>query len=158
MTGKESQEYRKIRLESLKLFPESFGSNYEEMKVKPKLLFEQHLEQEQVGSFVVGAYSSTNLVGIISFSDTNEYDLPNTGTFIQMYIKPEYQGKGLGLDLTKVALEQALTVTNIDSVVLEVKVHNVAAIVTYQKAGFAPIELPYRAKDLLVMRYPSAHK
>ena len=158
MTGSESQEYRKIRLESLKLFPESFGANYEEMKLKPKLLFEQHLEQKQAGTFVVGAYSYTNLVGIISFCDTNEYGLPNTGTFIQMYLKPEYQGKGLGLDLTKAALEQALILTNVNSVVLEVKLHNLAAIVTYQKAGFVPIEIPDKAKDLLVMVCPAMNK
>jgi len=159
MKSAEALEYRKIRLESLMLFPESFSANYDEMKLKPKLLFEQYIEQEQVASFVMGAYDSENLIGIISFSDTNEYTLPNTGTFIQMYVKLEYQGKGIGLDLTKTALEQALAITDIRNVVLEVKMENMSAIVTYQRAGFSTYELPERpANGLLLMSYPAKLK
>lgn len=154
MKRAEASEYRKIRLESLRLFPDSFGANYDEMKQKPKLLFEQYIEQEQVENFVLGAFDSENLIGIISFSNTNEYGLPNSGTFIQMYIKSEYHGKGIGLDLTKTALQEALAVTNIENVVLEVKSHNLSAVVTYKRAGFSTLELPdIAAKGLIFMRY-----
>ncbi|RYE52582.1 MAG: GNAT family N-acetyltransferase [Sphingobacteriales bacterium] len=156
LTREESSEYRKIRLESLKLFPENFRANYDEMILKPKLLFEQFIEEENERCFVVGAFEFERLIGIISFSDTNEYKLLNTGTFIQMYIKPDYQGKGLGLALTKSALQKALAVKDIHSVVLEVKAPNLSATTTYQRAGFTILELPDKPNDFLVMTCSTA--
>ncbi len=140
MTSTESLEYRSIRLESLMLFPESFSANYNEAKQKPKLFFEEYLEQENARNLVIGAYDSASLVGIIAFSETNEYGLTNTGTFIQMYVKRPYQGRGVGLGLTRFALQQAAAVPGIEKVVLEVKKDNGAATAVYAKAGFSPLD------------------
>lgn len=41
----DSKPYRDIRLESLKLEPESFGVSFEEQSKLPKLLFEKAPEQ-----------------------------------------------------------------------------------------------------------------
>ena len=63
----DSEKYREIRLESLKLHPESFGSGYEEQSVLPKLKFEKSLEEPIDDRFVLGAFDDRGLIGICAF-------------------------------------------------------------------------------------------
>jgi hypothetical protein len=50
----ESKQYREIRLESLRLHPESFDSGYEEQSKLPKLKFEKAIEEPGIDRFVWG--------------------------------------------------------------------------------------------------------
>ncbi len=50
----DSKNYRSIRLESLKLNPNSFETTYEEQEKLKKLMFEEALENDADDRFVVG--------------------------------------------------------------------------------------------------------
>jgi ribosomal protein S18 acetylase RimI-like enzyme len=131
--------YRAIRLESLKLHPDSFGSSYEEQRKLPKLMFEKALESPVDARFVMGAYDQGELIGICGFVPlvADDYQaLRPAGTLIQMYVKPAYRGRKIGLGLVKALMHEAFSLPNIEQVVLEVKEGNMGAIRVYEQAGF----------------------
>ena len=59
----DSGQYRKIRLESLKIHPESFGATYEEERLIPKLRFEKAIEEPFDERFIFGAFNLKELIG-----------------------------------------------------------------------------------------------
>jgi ribosomal protein S18 acetylase RimI-like enzyme len=132
-------QYREIRLESLKAHPEAFGASYEEQAKMPKLMFEAAIEEPVDERFVVGAFDGEDLVGIfgyVPFAMDESLDAGRAGTLIQMYVRPAYRGKKIGLGLTKAVVEEAFKDPEIREIVLGVKEGNVRAIRVYEEAGF----------------------
>ncbi|HGS4649909.1 TPA: GNAT family N-acetyltransferase, partial [Vibrio cholerae] len=60
----DSQKYRELRLESLRLYPEAFGSDYKTQSQLPKLFFEQMIEKESNDHIMLGAFYNNELVGL----------------------------------------------------------------------------------------------
>lgn len=135
----DSRRYREIRLESLKVHPESFGSSYEEQRQLPKLKIEKMLEQPVDESFVVGAFDQKAIVGIcafIPFIPSDEHGFRYAGVIIQVYVKSAYSGKKVGLNLVKVVIDEAFKLPDIEQIILEVVEGNISAIRVYEQAGF----------------------
>jgi RimJ/RimL family protein N-acetyltransferase len=135
----DSTQYREIRLESLKLHPESFGSTFEEQSKLPKLMFEKAIEQPADDRFVIGAFDQQALIGICGFilivPDHNQH-LSNAGAIIQMYVKSAYSGRKIGLSLVKAVIHEAFKISGLEQIELEVKKGNMSAIRVYEQAGF----------------------
>lgn len=135
----DAASYRQIRLESLKTDPEVFSASYEEQAKLPKLMFEAALEEPVDERFVIGSYDGEDLVGIfgyVPFVMDDSLEPGSTGTLIQMYVRPAYRGKKIGLGLTKAVVEEAFKDPEITQIVLGVKEGNVSAIRVYEEAGF----------------------
>lgn len=132
----DAKQYREIRLEALKNYPESFGSSYEEESALPKLNFEINIEQKVAGKFIVGAFDGESLIGICGFVHEERIKVRHRGLIIQMYIQPAYQGKKFGLQLLQATTGEAFKIPEVEQIVLGVITHNISAIKTYQQAGF----------------------
>jgi RimJ/RimL family protein N-acetyltransferase len=144
-------QYRAIRLESLKLHPDSFGSSYEEQRELPKLMFEKALKAPVDDRFVMGAFEQEALIGICGFIPfiADEYQaLRPAGTLIQMYVRPAYRGRKIGLGLVKALMHEAFSLPNIDHIVLEVTEGNMGAIRVYEQAGFLTYQADGRPADI----------
>jgi RimJ/RimL family protein N-acetyltransferase len=137
LTAVDARHYRAIRLESLKLHPENFGASFEEQSKLPKLMFEKALEQPVDDRFVMGAFDQQTLIGICGFIPfvRDHDDLKNTGVIIQMYVKPAYRGKKIGLGLVSALLDEAFKLSDIEQVILGVVKGNMSAIRVYEQAG-----------------------
>jgi len=141
LVSADSRQYREIRLESLKLHPESFGSTFNEQCQLPKLMFERALEQPIDDRFVIGVFDKQVLIGIcgfIPFALDNTHHFRKAGTLIQMYIKSAYRGRKIGLNLVSAVIDEAFKIPDIEQVVLSVKQGNMSAIRVYEQAGFVP--------------------
>jgi len=133
---KESRIYRSIRLESLKKFPESFGADYNEALKTEKFRIEYDIENQLADRFVVGAFDNDRLIGICTFvKDEN-----NRGNLYQMFVKEEYQGKNIGLNLIQKVIKEAEKQLKDIEIYLEVKNDNLKAFKLYKKAGFAEVD------------------
>lgn len=141
LAAAEARQYREIRLESLKLHPASFGASFEEQSRLPRLRFEAALEQPADDQFMIGAFDQQELIGICGFLPfvvDNDPRLRNTGTIIQVYVKPAYRGKGIGLELVNAVLREGFKLAGIEQIVLGVTKGNTSAIRVYEQAGFQP--------------------
>ncbi|PCH96753.1 MAG: GNAT family N-acetyltransferase [Bacteroidetes bacterium] len=136
LSSKDLVDYREIRLESLKEYPDSFGASYEDQKIKKKLGFEEYIEQEHPDKFIVGAFDNTQLVGICGFFREDNAKRMNAGEIIQMYVKSKYQSNKVGYWLLQATLDEALRIKEIDNVELGVYASNQSANTLCEKAGF----------------------
>lgn len=139
LTAADSIAYREIRLESLKLHPESFGTSFEEQKDLPQLRFQKTLEEPETAKFLIGAFDQGGLIGICGFVpfllDEN-IQLDKVGTIVQMYVKASHRGHKVGLNLINAVVEEALKQKDIEQIILEVWDENISAIRVYEQAGF----------------------
>lgn len=136
LTPPESGEYRKIRLESLQNAPDNFGSTYESESKKAKLAFEQNIEEQPEGKFIIGAFADGKLIGICGFSRESSPKQLHWGYIIQMYVKPQYRGKKIGKGLLDKTMAEAFKVPGIEQLILGVITNNHNAVKVYERAGF----------------------
>jgi len=132
----ESAIYREIRLESLKNYPNSFGSQYEEQKQRPKLSFETFIEDANSECIIVGAVFEDSLIGICGLYQLQDSRSRHRAEIIQMYVKPEYQGNKVGYNLLKETIRIGFEIDTVEQIELEVMTDVNAANHIYEKAGF----------------------
>ena len=150
LVATESNQYREIRLESLQLHPESFGTTFEEQSKLPRLGFEIALEQPTDGRFMMGAFDGQLLVGICGFIPSVREEFQgskNTGIIIQVYVRPGHHGRKIGLGLIHAALSAAFEIPGIEQVMLGVRKGNRSAIRVYEQAGFRIFDLEGEKKE-----------
>jgi len=130
--------YRAIRLEALYLFPQNFGSTHENESAKLKLAFENYIELQTPGKFIVGAFEGDTLIGICGFVRDEGKKNIHRGSIIQMYVKQQYNGKGIGLTLLNATVKEAFALPGVEQLALGVITLNTPAVTIYNKAGFTP--------------------
>ncbi len=130
---KDAKHYRSLRLESLKTYPECFDSKYQQQAELDKLFFEKLIESRSAKGKMVGAFARNTLIGIcgVLFSA----DARQTAEIIQMYVKPDFQNKGVGKELLTCAKGLCLD-RSIETLQLEVLKTNIGAAKFYEACGF----------------------
>jgi len=136
LNREDSKEYWKIRLECLERHPDNFGTGFEEEKQNPKLDFKCYTMQNTPGKFIFGAFDEESLIGICVFSQESRRKTRHIGTINQMYVKAEYQGKGIGIELLNKVIGEAFMIPEIEQLVLSVVASNKSANTLYENAGF----------------------
>ncbi|PWN69476.1 GNAT family N-acetyltransferase [Chryseobacterium phosphatilyticum] len=142
----ESKIYRKIRLESLKAFPEAFSATHEEALKIEKFGMENDIEDQVLGRFVFGAFSDQQLIGICTFVKNEDY----TGSLYQMYVKKEFQGKNIAYELIHSTINEARKRFKDIEIFLEVAPDNKRAYHFYKKTNFKEV---IKRKTEIVMQY-----
>jgi len=132
----EAKDYRRLRLESLQFFPNSFGANYEEQKAKKQLAFETYIKEQTPDKFIMGAFSNTTILGICGFYRNTDQREQHKGAIIQMYVSASYRGQQIGTSLLVTTLEKAFQIKEVEHINLGVYANNEAAVHLYKKAGF----------------------
>jgi ribosomal protein S18 acetylase RimI-like enzyme len=147
---KDSSDYRRIRLKSLKEHPDIFEAKYEEQIQLEKLFFEKHIEINSQEAFMVGAYSASLLIGICGFLGKNEY-FDDAGTIYQMYVLPEWRSKGIGYGLVQLLKNTVTKKKSFAKITLDVSPTNSSAIHLYEKSGFKDISPSNHAAKQLTL-------
>lgn len=130
------QSYRQIWLECLELFPDNFGTTYEEAYQATKLKLENVIETNDVDSFMFGAYFEGNLIGICGFLRETRLKTKHRGEIVQMYLNPNFVGQGIGNKLLTHCIEKAFKNPEIEQIILTVVAENAKAVYSYKKVGF----------------------
>jgi RimJ/RimL family protein N-acetyltransferase len=132
----DASAYRALRLEALQNNPNGFGTTYEEESIKPKLAFENYIEQQTPGKFIAGAFDGETLMGICGFAGDDTKRNRHKGTIIQMYVRPAYSGRRIGLALLQATMNAAFALPGVEQLVLGVVTANIRAVKVYEQAGF----------------------
>ena len=136
LISNDSKLYRDLRLESLKEYPDSFCSSYADQVVKPKLAFETYIEQGHSDKIIIGAFLEDRSIGICGFYRTDEGRSEHRGEIIQMYVKPDFQGKNIEQTLLQATLDEAFALPDLEHIELGVLTNGQAANRVYERAGF----------------------
>jgi RimJ/RimL family protein N-acetyltransferase len=134
--GKDSDNYRRVRLESLLSAPESFGSSYEEESKILKLRMQLNIEKESSDYFMFGAFADEELVGICGFVKESQRKIRHKGVIVQMFVKAEFQGQGIGEGLLRSIIRYVFSNPEMEQLTLGVVTDNKKAIRLYEKIGF----------------------
>jgi len=132
----ESSAYRNIRLECLKKYPNTFGSNYQDELKKHKLFFQTHVEEADKNNFVVGAFKENELIGISGFNRFEGEKMKHRGRIIQVFVKPKFQGQSIGSTLVNETIKLAFNLDGIEQIEIGVLSSNKGAESVYKKLGF----------------------
>ena len=100
------QQYRKVRLESLLVFPDNYGTTYDEEYNKPFLLLENNIAQNDNENFMYGAFDNVTLIGICGFVKGDRFRAFHRGDIVHMFVNPAYSGKGIGEKLLRLSVEK----------------------------------------------------
>ncbi|WP_276089206.1 GNAT family N-acetyltransferase [Pedobacter sp. JY14-1] len=128
----EDHNYLNFLTSGLQLFPDRFKLGPEDH------ILQQFPSENKKNGFTLGATLEDRLIGIITFFvAADRAKLAHIGELSRMYISPEAQGKGIGLNLIKKLLETvASEYPEVRQVKLNVATHNESAKKLYKKLGF----------------------
>lgn len=135
MPGEEGL-YRKVHLDSLRIFPDNFGTLFEDQCRSERLPFESFVADASEDNFVHGAFSDEALFGIAGFKRETRPKTRHRGEIVQMFVYPAAQGKGVGEQLLRSVLDAAFLLPGIESVELSAVADNEAARKLYERIGF----------------------
>jgi RimJ/RimL family protein N-acetyltransferase len=132
----DAESYQKLRLDSLKVNPDAFGSTYERESKFSRETFEERLKPTK-DKFVLGAFvSSELLVGIVTFVRENSIKTTHKGNIFGMYISPDLRGKGLGRTLLLELIKLVRDHDGLEQINLMVVSNNDPAKKLYESVGF----------------------
>jgi len=134
------QDYRTIRLASLRTEPDSFGAVYEIEAARPIESFVERL----ASSVVLGAYAGGHIVGVAAFNQELGPKERHKAVVGGIYVQPDARGQGIAAALIAAIIESARTV--VDQLTLTVVQGNGAAIALYRKFGFEVYGVEPRAR------------
>ena len=131
----ESKAYRKLRLESLQRFPDSFSANFQEALQSETLGLEKDIENQTLEKFVYGAFLHNELIGICAVVK----NAVNIVALYQMYVQEAFQGRNIGFKLVEATIKEARIRYGCNEIFLEVANDNVNAYNLYRKIGFETV-------------------
>lgn len=155
LTADDIPDYRRLRLECLKDFPENFASVYQEQLKLPKMYMETVLEGEDVSKFLVGAFSQGVMIGLVAVIREDNSRMRHVAHILQMYVQPLYSGQKVGIKMLNFAVTCAWEIEGLEQLRLEVVTTSQSAIHVYQTAGFEEIGL-YRQQMKIGKVYKDA--
>jgi ribosomal protein S18 acetylase RimI-like enzyme len=133
------REYRDLRLVAVQTRPEAFLDTEEETLAAPDSLWQERLEASLKGddSAVLFAINTKNeLVGITAVIFNQKQKIKHSAHIVSVFVKPEYQGQGIGRQLLQAAIARARQNPDVEILRLEVMTTNTPAYNLYQSLGF----------------------
>jgi ribosomal protein S18 acetylase RimI-like enzyme len=135
----EGAAYRKIRLEALRLNPESFGSTFETENVRPLAHFAERLTQCPV----FGAFRGGEIVGMAGFLRREGAKDAHKGYLWGMYVRAGSRNAGVGRRLAEAVIGYARQ--HVEVLQLDVVSENEAARRLYARLGFVEYGIERKA-------------
>jgi L-amino acid N-acyltransferase YncA len=143
VTADDAAAYQALRLRALQEHPEAFGSAYEDECTRPLAAVAERL-QALPERFTLGAWSTGELVGIVSFYQSAGRKVCHRGGVGGMYVASAARGQGAGRALLAELINRARRLPALEEIILAVTVGNVTARSIYLAVGFQPSHVEKR--------------
>lgn len=146
----EWQQYKKLRLQSLREFPLAFSSSYEENQNKPDDYWREILigSINLAESLLLCAYDAEEMIGCVGAYWKDKKKTRHVANVGLMYLKPEYQGQSIGVKLLMELISKLKGMDQFKKMKLEVVTTNLPAFNLYKKVGF--VENGVNRDELLI--------
>ncbi|MFT6222402.1 MAG: ribosomal protein S18 acetylase RimI-like enzyme [Paracoccaceae bacterium] len=140
LTSGDTDGFRSLRLEALKLFPNFYGTDYAEAVSATLSSFAQRISS----GLLLGAFDGNLMVGCMAFDHEGGSKIEHRGWVTSFYVQPAYQKRGIGARLVEQTIERAYR-AKLLQVELYVSQSNVVARRFYESHGFAVVGRSPRA-------------
>lgn len=132
----DAEQYREIRLRSLKEHPEAFLATYELESEQPLETFQNKLQPTDT-KFTLGCFMDTEeLAGVVTFIRESNPKIAHKANIYAMYVAPEYRKQKVGRALITELLQAAKSCVGLERIHLTVISSNVGAKKLYESVGF----------------------
>ena len=128
------KEYRDLRLEALKKYPSTFGSLYEDEAKFTEKEWSYRINSDH--SEMIFAIDNDKLIGTVAYYTEVRKSQRHIANVVGMYVKKEYQGKGIGKKLLKEIIKIIKKRRDIKKIKITVVTDNKPALKLYEKVGF----------------------
>ncbi len=152
----DAEEYFAIRLEALQQSPDAFASTYEEEKHQTAEKYKTRFAALEK-TFTFGAFEGYQLVGVVTLVSEKLIKLSHRVNIMDMYVKPEKRGIGLGKALLSTAIKHAKSLEGIEQIYISVVTTNISAKKLYTSFGFKVIGEEKRALKFEDTYYDEEH-
>jgi len=122
--------YRDIRLEGLRLYPDSFSADFDAEAAEPLAWFADRL----ANSVVLGAFAGTTLVGVAGFFRRPGAKRAHKAVVGGVYVRSASRRKGIARALMERVIDEARSC--VETLLLSVEKDNAPARQLYQSLGF----------------------
>ncbi|RUS45818.1 GNAT family N-acetyltransferase [Cohnella sp. AR92] len=135
LTIEDIDAYWALRLRAIREHPESFGAAYEEEKDLPMETVRARFPASD-DLFALGAFEEKELVGMVGLSRERRQKLRHKAMIWGMYVRSDYQGRGIGRQLITAMQQKASELEGLEKLILYVVVGNDSAQRLYRSTGF----------------------
>ena len=130
-------EFKKLRLEALRLDPKAFGESYENIKDKKSLYWSNEVSNKNTSWF---AYKDgKNYIGIAQVKYAMLIKFSHIAKISGVYIRKEYRGKGMGYLFLSELIDRILSNKKITKIKIIANMSQENAIKLYTKIGFKKV-------------------
>lgn len=130
-------EYKRVRLVSLKQYPDNFGTTYDEELNSKSLKLEEAIKFKGHNNFAFGAFSSEEkIIGICGFVTEPRLKTQHRGEIVHMFVEARYAAQGIGTKILQLVINKAFDNTQIEQIILGVVYTNEKAVKLYKQLGF----------------------
>jgi ribosomal protein S18 acetylase RimI-like enzyme len=138
----DADDYRRVRLEALRLHPDAFGAAYEDEAALDSTQFAERLAMEGLTRY--GGYAHGLLVGLSGLRIHNGAKERHKAHLFSMYVAAAHRRSGLAQQLVDAVIAGARAG---GAVVLQlsVTVHNEPALQLYRRMGFTAYGIERRS-------------
>src|SRR3989338_2037861 len=122
--------YKNLRDEALRLYPDAFDADLDSERARPpeSYLGRLGLSETLGGSFLMGAWVGSELVGMIGLERQSQQKLRHSAELNSMMVHPRHTGRGIGLMLVNTAITEARRSIGLEQIMLRVSTSRESAI------------------------------
>lgn len=126
--------WNRIRTEALDFEPMAFGRSNADEEAHREQLFKNNVDRDD--RFIIGLFDGEELIAIGGFFRHEPIKAFHKGTVWSVFVKPEFQGKGIGRKLMEAIISEAKSMKGLESILIGVSSNNPPAIILYRNLGF----------------------
>ncbi len=140
LNSDDAQAYQELRIRGLYESPSAFSASPAEEEGRSLAEVAKRVTPAADGSLCVfGAFSGSDLVGVLAFVRPTREKLRHGAELCGMYVAPEMRRRGFGGALLDAALAHARSLPGVRQLKLTVNATNAAARSLYESRGFVQV-------------------
>lgn len=130
-------EYRRVRLESLRQYPDCFGSTYEEEFHLNSLKLDRSIKEADDYNFAMGAFTQDKkLIGLCGLITDMRVKTRHRSEIIHVFVDRQYGNQGVGKKLLQLTIDKAFHTEETKMIMLGVVHTNNNAVKLYKQLDF----------------------
>lgn len=136
LNSADAKDFYNVRLMGLRQYPEAFGMGADFFAKATNEQLVARLSQPEGEGFVLGAFENTTLIGLIGFTREPKFAVHHKATVWGLFVKSEYQNKGIGKNLVKRLIEMSRLINDVEYLRALVTVTSMSALKILESVGF----------------------